>query len=102
MMPHRTNDFARAFYDAIAAGLPVIAYRTENSEGTIRDGVDGLLVTRDNVIALALAIVHLHEDRPLLIKMAHAARRRALIETQEIWHRLRKESIDEMMTNVCH
>ena len=31
VMPHRTTDFGRAFFDAMAAGLPVLAFRTPAS-----------------------------------------------------------------------
>jgi len=97
-MPHRTNDFARAFYDAMAGGAPVIAFDTLASRGTVRHGVDGLLATQDNVIAYATAIRRVHEDRNLLIKMAKQARERALCETQEIWMQYRAEWIRELFS----
>ena len=95
-MPHRTNDFARSFYDAIAGGTPVIAFHTPASMGTIRDNVDGLLVPLDNVITLSLGIERLHNDRQLLTNLAMNARSRALVETQEAWGEYRAEKIKEL------
>lgn len=95
-MPHRTNDFARAFYDAMAGGTPVIAFSTPASDGTVRDGVDGLLAPLDNVLAYALAIARVHQDRKLLINMSQQARVRALSETRTIWHGFRAELVKEL------
>lgn len=95
-MPHRTNDFARAFYDAMTGGTPVIAFHTPSSQGTLREGVDGILVPLDNVITLAMGIERLHHDRKLLARLSGAARQRALMETQEVWHRYRAERIREL------
>ena len=96
VMAHRTNDFARAFYDAMTGGTPVIAFDTLSSRGTVRPDVDGLLVPLDNVIALAVAVERLHHDRELLAAMSRNAQRRALAETQEVWHAYRAERIREL------
>jgi len=95
-MPHRTNDFARAFYDSMVGGSPVIAFQTPASLGIVRDGVDGLTVPLDNIMALALAIERLHHDRSLLIGLAHNARTRALAETREIWYNYRAQKTREL------
>ena len=55
-MAHRTTDFGRAFWDAMAGGSPVIAFRAAASIGTVRDGVDGLLAPLDDVEGLAAVI----------------------------------------------
>ena len=96
VMSHRTNDFARAFYDSMTGGTPVIAFHTVASEGTVRNGVDGLLVPLDNAIALALAIERLDQDRNLLIQMSQMARHRALFETRTTWRQYRTERIKEL------
>ena len=41
LMPHLTSDFGRAFFDALAAGTPVVAFRSVASQDTVRHGVDG-------------------------------------------------------------
>ncbi len=88
-MPHRTTDFGRAFFDAMAAGAPVIAFRTLASIDTVRDGIDGLICALDDVEALADAIARFHNDRQYLIRCAANARERALTNTRSIWHQLR-------------
>ncbi len=88
-MPHRTTDFGRAFFDAMAGASPVIAFRTPASLETVRDGVDGLLASLDDVESLASAIGRLHQDRELLIRLSEAARERALNNTRSEWYRLR-------------
>lgn len=88
-MPHRTTDFGRAFYDAMAAGTPVLAFRNNASIDTVRDGVDGFLAPPDDVEGLADVLRRLHCDRALLIRASQAARDRALFNTRSQWFRLR-------------
>ena len=89
VMPHRTNDFGRAFFDAMAAALPVLAFRTPASTDTVYDGIDGFLAPLDDVQGLAERIGYLASDRETLARASHAARRRALENTRQIWFDLR-------------
>lgn len=102
-MPHRTTDFGRAFFDAMAGAAPVIAFRTTASIDTVRDGVDGLLCPLDDVEALAGAIARMHHDRQFLIRCAANARERALNNTRSIWYGLRadwtRSLLNERSTN---
>lgn len=99
VMPHRTADFGRAFFDGIAVGAPVIAFKTPASEGTVRDGIDGLLAVLDDVESLASAILRFHDDRELLIRASHEARQRALLNTADTWFQLRAAWIGELLDN---
>lgn len=97
LMPHLTSDFGRAFFDAMAAGLPVIAFRSIASEDTVRDRVDGLLVPNANVESLADGIAQYHADRDFLVRCAEAARLRAQLNTKSEWSRLRAQWIRELL-----
>lgn len=99
LMTHRTNEFARALYDAFTGGTPVIAFQTPGSEGAVRNGTDGILVPLDNAIALAVTIERLHHDRELLVDLSKNARDRAQAETRTIWHRFRSKLIEELFTD---
>jgi glycosyltransferase involved in cell wall biosynthesis len=96
LMPHRTNEFARALYDSLAGGTPVIAFDTPASKGSVREGIDGMLVPLDNAVALAVAIEHLHQHRFLLATMSENCRTRALFETRALWHQFRADLIEEL------
>jgi glycosyltransferase involved in cell wall biosynthesis len=89
VMPHRTTDFGRAFFDAMAGATPVLAFRTPASSDTVRDGIDGLLAPCDDIEGYAAAIERLHHDRRLLIRCSCAARNRALRNTRSEWFRIR-------------
>jgi glycosyltransferase involved in cell wall biosynthesis len=91
LMPHRTTDFGRAFFDAMASGLPVVAFRTPASIDTVYENTDGLLTPLDDVQGLAEAIARLHYDRDQLASLSRGARRRALDNTRSEWFRLRAE-----------
>lgn len=91
VMPHRTTDFGRAFFDAMAAGLPVLAFRTAASAETVYDGQDGFLTPLDDIQGLAERIAILHEHRGRLAAASIGARRRALENTRTEWFRLRAE-----------
>ncbi len=90
-MPHRTTDFGRAFFDAMAGAAPVVAFRTPASIDTVRDSVDGLICPLDDVEALADAIARFHHDRQFLIRCATNARERALTNTRSMWYQLRAD-----------
>ena len=96
-MPHRTTDFGRAFFDAMAGAAPVIAFRTPASIDTVRDNVDGLICAMDDVESLAGAIARYHYDRPFLIRCAANARERALTNTRSFWYNLRSDWTHRMM-----
>ncbi len=89
LMPHRTTDFGRAFFDAMAAALPVLAFRTPASTDTVYDGIDGFLSPLDDVQGLAERIGYLATDRETLARASRAARRRALENTRQTWYALR-------------
>ena len=99
LMPHLTNDFGRSFFDAMAAGLPVIAFRSVASIDTVRDGVDGLLAPDADAEGLAAAIADYNSDRELLADASYAARRRALDNTRSFWNHLRAGWVREMFAN---
>lgn len=91
LMPHRTSDFGRAFFDAMAAGLPVLAFRTPASIDTVYEGLDGFLAPLDDVNGLAERIAALHRNRDLLAAASRGARSRALENTRAEWFRLRAQ-----------
>lgn len=95
-MPHRTTDFGRAFYDAMAGGTPVVAFRTPASIDTVRDELDGLICPLDDAESLATTLERLHAKRPFLANLARGARSRALRETRSAWYRIRAARIDEL------
>jgi glycosyltransferase involved in cell wall biosynthesis len=93
LMPHLTNDFGRAFFDAIAAGTPVIAFRSVASQDTVRHGVDGLITPNADFESLADGIAHYHADREHLVRSSVSARDRALVNTKSHWHQIRAQII---------
>jgi glycosyltransferase involved in cell wall biosynthesis len=93
LMPHLTTDFGRAFFDAIAAGTPVIAFRSVASQDTVRHGVDGLITPNADFEALADGVAHYHADREHLVRSSIAARDRALVNTKSHWHQMRAQII---------
>jgi glycosyltransferase involved in cell wall biosynthesis len=93
LMPHLTSDFGRAFFDAMAAGSPVIAFRSRASEDTVRHEVDGLITPNADDEGLADGIARFHHDREMLVRMAIAARARALDNTKSFWNRYRLQMI---------
>jgi len=97
VMAHLTTDFGRAFWDAMAAGLPVIAFHSHAASDTVRDRIDGLLAPMADVEGLADRIRQVHSDRALLHTMSLSARERALVNTRSIWNELRGARIRELL-----
>jgi len=96
LMPHLTTDFGRAFFDAMAAGTPVIAFRSIASQDTVRHGVDGLIAPDADFEGLAASVEQYNDDREFLVRCASAARARALVNTKSQWHRLRGQMIQDL------
>jgi glycosyltransferase involved in cell wall biosynthesis len=96
MMPHLTTDFGRAFFDAMASGSPVIAFRSPASQDTVRDRVDGLLTPNADAEGLADGIAQFHYDREFLVRASEAARTRALRNTKSFWNQLRGQMVNEL------
>ena len=96
LMPHLTSDFGRAFFDAIAAGTPVIAFRSIASQDTVRHDVDGFVTPNADFEGLADGVMRYHCDRENLIRCSVAARDRALVNTNSQWHRIRAQLIQSL------
>jgi glycosyltransferase involved in cell wall biosynthesis len=96
LMPHLTSDFGRAFFDAMAGGLPVIAFRSVASQDTVRHQLDGLITPNADAEGLAEGVARFHKDRGFLVRAAEAARERALLNTKSIWNNLRAQMIREL------
>ena len=96
VMPHLTTDFGRAFFDAMAGGLPVIAFRSVASQDTVRHRVDGLITPNADAEGLADGVMQFHENREFLVRASEAARARALMNTKTVWNNFRAEMIREL------
>jgi glycosyltransferase involved in cell wall biosynthesis len=90
----------KVILEAMAAGLPVVAYRLPVLEGLVEDGVTGFLVPIRSVQAMADRVDQLLADPALAARMGAAARRK--IETEfrpevitEKWRALLDEVVAE-------
>ncbi len=75
VLPSLAEGSAGVTYEAMAAGVPVVA--TPEAGSVVRDGIDGRIVPSRDSDALADAIAEISEDRPKRERMATAARERA-------------------------
>jgi len=66
----------KALVEAAAAGRPIIAADVTGCREVVRDGIEGLLVPRDNADAAARALVRLAADAPLRARLGAAANAR--------------------------
>ena len=65
-MPSRAEGLCRALLEAMSQGICPVVSDAGGMKEVVRDGRDGLVVPRGDVLALAAAIQHLHA-RPALI-----------------------------------
>ncbi|MFN8535801.1 MAG: glycosyltransferase family 4 protein [Dehalococcoidia bacterium] len=77
-LPSRTESFGIVYFEAWAAGMPVIAAAAGAPAEVVEDGVTGLLVPFGDVPTLAGAILELLSDRALARRLAAAGRKKAL------------------------
>ncbi|MCP2282581.1 hypothetical protein APR04_001479 [Promicromonospora umidemergens] len=77
VVPSRVEPFGNVAVQAMLAGRPVVASRTQGLAEIVRDGETGLLVPPDDAVALAGAVAALVDDRARASALAEAGRRDA-------------------------
>ncbi len=77
VLPSRHEPMGIVNLEAMASGRPVIASRVGGVPEIVLDGVTGILVTADDVGALAGALRHLANDPALRLALGAAGRTRA-------------------------
>jgi glycosyltransferase involved in cell wall biosynthesis len=75
-MPSRNEGLCVAMLEAMQQGVCPIVSDAGGMKEVVRDGVDGLVVPKEDSTALALAIRSLHRDRPRRQQLAASARQR--------------------------
>jgi glycosyltransferase involved in cell wall biosynthesis len=94
IMPSSCEEgFGMPAAEAMASGLAVIGTRTGGIPEVIEDGCSGLLVPKDDPVALAAAICRLVEDDELRRSMGRAGRARCALEFS--WDLLARKLLDK-------
>jgi glycosyltransferase involved in cell wall biosynthesis len=100
VMPSRTEGFPLALCEALACGLPSIC--TDCAGGVrdiIRDGVNGVLVPKEDAPALARALARLMDDederRRLAARAPEVIERFGMSKVMGAWERLLGEVVNE-------
>lgn len=75
VVPSRVEPFGNVAVQAMLAGRPVVASRTQGLAEIVKDGETGLLVRPDDPVALADAIAALLDDPARASALARAGRR---------------------------
>lgn len=73
----RSDGTPLVVFEALSAGVPVVASRVGGIPDQIRDGREGLLVPPDDAAALAGALARVIDDRALAARLGREARARA-------------------------
>jgi glycosyltransferase involved in cell wall biosynthesis len=78
VLPSRWEGFGHVLVEAMAAGVPVIAYDCPHGpRDIIRHGANGLLVQANDEASFVASMRKLLDDRPLAARLAHSAKQDA-------------------------
>ena len=100
VLPSRFEGFGLVIIEAMACGVPVVAFDCENGpRSIITDGVDGFLIPPFNIDAYAEKISLLMQDETLRKRMGSNARITASKYDIEIIGQQWKQLFDELMQN---
>lgn len=94
VMSSRYEGFPMALCEAMACGVPVVSFDWPGSRVIIRDGIDGILVSADDVEALATAMDRLMGDQ--------SERERLGANGVQIATRFQKEHVMEMWETLIY
>ena len=92
VLPSRSEGFSNAIVEAMAASLPVVATDVGGNAEAVDDGVNGFIVSSEDSVALATAILRLLLD-PSRAREMGAAGKRLVAE---------KFTTDAMMRQITH
>jgi glycosyltransferase involved in cell wall biosynthesis len=76
VLPSLQEPFGTVVAEAMAAGTPVVATRVDGLPELVTDGVTGALVDPGDTAALAVAVLHVLDDRAAMSTAARAAAER--------------------------
>jgi glycosyltransferase involved in cell wall biosynthesis len=76
--PFHREGFGRVVIEGMAAGLPVVGFRSGALPELVREGVEGVLVEDGNAVELSGAMIRLAGDARLRMALGERARTRAL------------------------
>jgi len=80
VLPSVAEGMSNALLEALASGTPAVATDIASNRELVRHEREGLLVPREDPVALAAAVVRLLEDRELARRLAEAGRARVASE----------------------
>lgn len=97
LFPSLTETFGNVTLEALASGLPTVAYRSAAAAELIADGLEGVTVSPGDEAAFIAAAVALAEDDALRSRLARAARQRAWVCS---WEQVVMD-FEDVLRNAC-
>lgn len=103
LFPSLTDTFGNVTLEAMASGLPVVAFRTAAAAMHIQSGVNGCTLEPGDENAFMASALALAQDLPLAQRLGHAARARAqLLDWSGVLGEFELQLIEAVRTHVDH
>lgn len=99
-VPSLIEGFGQVYWEAMAAGLPIIATENTGAPDIIQDGREGFIIGIRDVEALRERLQCLYDEPQLRLQMGNAARELAMRSSWDVYRKVLGEKLIDLLDHL--